>query len=305
MIQAYVYLMTSLRYIENCNMFAELVAIFSAIGWAGDSVLVRLGLRQSNIFAAMLVSYAVSVTCIWTYLLITTPLDFLRSPAMVYFLISGCLQPLFARALYYEALTRIGVSRAGPLRGAEPLFATAIAVAILHERPSVPVYIGTVLIVGSVWAISSGYAGKTGWRFVDLLLPLGAALVSAISQSLRKQGLNILPDPFVAAVTVTSVTLTLLVAFLVVTRRTHQLPMRRRSFLFFFCAALVALFAQISNFIALSRAEVSVIIPLLNTTPLFTVLFSTLFLRSMETITPRILLGAILMVAGVVIITSR
>jgi drug/metabolite transporter, DME family len=286
-------------------MFAELVAIFSAMGWAGDSVLVRLGLRQSNIFAAMLVSYAVSVTCIWTYLLITTPLDFLRSPAMVYFLISGCLQPLFARALYYEALTRIGVSRAGPLRGAEPLFAIAIAVAILHERPSVPVYIGTVLIVGSVWAISSGYAGKTGWRFVDLLLPLGAALVSAISQSLRKQGLNILPDPFVAAVTVTSVTLTLLVAFLVVTRRTHQLHMRRRSFLFFSCAALVALFAQISNFIALSRAEVSVIIPLLNTTPLFTVLFSTLFLRSMETITPRILLGAILMVAGVVIIASR
>ena len=36
-------------------MFAEVVAIFSAMGWAGDSVLVRLGLRQSNIFAAMLV----------------------------------------------------------------------------------------------------------------------------------------------------------------------------------------------------------------------------------------------------------
>ena len=139
-------------------MFAEVVAIFSAMGWAGDSVLVRLGLRQSNIFAAMLVSYTVSVTCIWTYLLITTPLDFLSSPAMLYFLISGCLQPLFARALYYEALTRIGVSRAGPLRAAEPFFATAIAVSILHEQPTVPVYVGTVLIVASVWAFSAGRA---------------------------------------------------------------------------------------------------------------------------------------------------
>ena len=36
-------------------MFAEVVAIFSAMGWSGDSVLVRLGLRKSNIFAAMLV----------------------------------------------------------------------------------------------------------------------------------------------------------------------------------------------------------------------------------------------------------
>jgi uncharacterized membrane protein len=286
-------------------MFAELVAIFSAMGWAGDSVLVRLGLRQSNIFAAMLVSYTVSVTCIWTYLLITTPLDFLRSPAMLYFLISGCLQPLFARALYYEALTRIGVSRAGPLRGAEPLFATAIAVSILHEQPPVPVYVGTVLIVASVWAISAGRSGTANWRMLDALFPLGAALVSAISQSLRKQGLNILADPFVAAATVTSVTLTLLVIFLITTKRTGKLRVKRESFLFFFSAALVALSAQIANFTALSRAEVSVIIPLLNTTPLFAVLFSSFFLRGMETITPRIIFGAILMVAGVVIITSR
>jgi drug/metabolite transporter, DME family len=286
-------------------MRPEIVAIFSAMGWAADSVLVRLGLRQSNIFAAMLVSYTVSVTCIWTYLLITTPLDFLHSPAMIYFFVSGCLQPLFARALYYEALTRIGVSRAGPLRGAEPLFATVIAVSILHEQPTVPVYVGTVLIVGSVWAISAGRSGTANWRLLDALFPLGAALVSAISQSLRKQGLNILPDPFVAAATVTSVTLTLLVTFLVVTKQTKQLHMGRDSFLFFFCAAMIALSAQISNFIALSRAEVSVIIPLLNTTPLFAVLFSSFFLRSMETITPRIIFGAILMVAGVVIITCR
>ena len=286
-------------------MFAELIAIFSAMGWAADSVLVRLGLRQSNIFAAMLVSYVVSVTCIWTYLLFTTPLDFLRSPAMPYFLVSGCLQPLFARALYYKALTRMGVSRAGPLRGAEPLFATAIAVSVLHEQPAVPVYVGTVLIVASVWTISAGESGSTNWRPLDALFPLGAALVSAISQTLRKQGLNILPDPFVAAATVTSVTLTLLMIFLISTNRAGQLRMKRESFLLFFSAALVALSAQIANFIALSRADVSVIIPLLNTTPLFAVLFSGLFLRGMETVNPRILLGAILMVAGVVIITAR
>jgi DME family drug/metabolite transporter len=286
-------------------MRPEVVAMLSAMGWAGDSVLVRLGLRRSNIFAAMLVSYTVSVTCIWTYILMTTPLDFLRSPAMHYFLISGCLQPLFARALYYEALIRLGVSRAGPLRGAEPLFATALAVAVLHEQPTVPVYVGTLLIVGSIWAISSRQSGESNWRLLDIFLPLGAALVSAISQSLRKQGLNILPDPFVAAATVTSVTLTLFMIFLFATKRTGQLRMGRESFLFFLIAALVALSAQISNFIALSRADVSVIIPLLNTTPLFTVLFSSLFLRGMETITPRIILGASLMVAGVITITTR
>ena len=33
-------------------MFAEIVAMGSAMGWAADSVLVRFGLRNSNIFAA-------------------------------------------------------------------------------------------------------------------------------------------------------------------------------------------------------------------------------------------------------------
>jgi drug/metabolite transporter (DMT)-like permease len=46
-------------------------------------------------------------------------------------------------------------------------------------------------------------------------------------------------------------------------------------------------------------------LPLLNTTPLFSVLFSSLFLRQFETVTARVILGAVVMVAGVVTITSR
>ncbi len=81
--------------------------------------------------------------------------------------------------------------------------------------------------------------------------------------------------------------------------------MQRDGFRFFLCASLIATTAQVANFIALARGELSVIIPLLNTTPLFTVFFSAVFLRAVETINARIVLGATLMVAGVVLITSR
>lgn len=275
------------------------------MGWAGDSVLVRLGVRRSNIFAAMLMSYLVSVTCIWTYLVATTPLVFLRSRAMVYFLISGCLQPLFARALFYEGITRIGVARAGPLRGAEPLFATIIAIVLLHERPGIMVYLGTALIMGSLWLISGSRGGAAKWRLVDAALPLGAGLVSAISQTLRKEGLKILPNPFVATAIVTSTSLALLISFILLTKRVNLLRMPRQSFLFFVAAGCVAVSAQVTNFIAIGQGDLSVIIPLLNTTPLFTVLFSGLFLRSLETLSPRIVVGASLMVGGVVLITLR
>ena len=287
------------------SALAEIIAIFSAMGWAVDSVLIRFGLRKSNIFAAMLMSYGVSITCVWTYLLATTSLDFLRSPAMIYYVISGCMQPLLARALFYEGITRIGVARAGPLRGSEPLFAAVIAVTVLGEKPGILVYIGTVLIVASLWLISGKQQGDTSWRLVDTVFPISAAVISAVSQTLRKQALKIIPDPFVAVAIVTSVSLLLLLLFVFATKRSHQLRMSRESLRFFLCAALMATSAQVANFIALGRGQMSVIIPLLNTTPLFTVFFSALFLRKVETVNARIVFGAALMVAGVVLITSR
>ena len=190
------------------------------MGWAIDSVLVRFGLRQSNIFAAMLMSYAVSITCVWSYLIATTSLEFLTSPAMIYYLISGCMQPIFARALFYEGITRIGVARAGPLRGIEPLFAATIALLVFNEQPGLQVYVGTVLIVASLWLISGKQEHDKPWRYVDALLPIGAALISAISQTLRKQALQIIPDPFVAVAMVTTVSLLLLLGFVFATGRT-------------------------------------------------------------------------------------
>jgi drug/metabolite transporter (DMT)-like permease len=286
-------------------LFVEIVAIASAIGWAADSVLVRFGLRQSNIFAAMLMSYAVSISCMWGYLIATTSLEFLKSPVMIYYVISGCMQPLFARALFYEGITRIGVARAGPLRGIEPLFATAIAVAFLHEQPGWLVFCGTILIVASLWLISGKQEGEKKWRLIDAIFPVAAALISAVSQSLRKQALRVIPDPFIAVAMVTTVSLILLLGFLFFTKRTEQLRMERSGFRFFLCAALIATLAQVANFIALARGDLSVIIPLLNTTPLFTVVFSAIFLRAVETINARIVLGAVLMVGGVVLITAR
>ena len=286
-------------------LFAEIFAIFSAMGWAIDSVLVRFGLRQSNIFAAMLMSYAVSITFVWSYLIVTTPLEFLTSPVMIYYVISGCMQPIFARALFYQGITRIGVARAGPLRGIEPLFAAAIALLVFNEQPGIQVYFGTILIVTSLWLISGKQEQTTSWRYIDALLPISAAFISAISQTLRKQALQIIPDPFVAVAMVTSVSLLLLLGFVFATGRVQQLRMNRSSFHFFLGAAVVATTAQIANFVALGGGQMSVIIPLLNTTPIFTVFFTAIFLRKVETVTTRIVCGAILMVGGVVLITSR
>jgi uncharacterized membrane protein len=153
--------------------------------------------------------------------------------------------------------------------------------------------------------ISGRQEGQKNWRLIDAALPIAAAMISTISQTLRKQALKIIPDPLIATAVVTTVSLTLLVGFVVTTRRTDQFRMNGKGFLFFLGAAGLAVMAQISNFVALGRGDMSVIIPLLNTTPLFNVLLSAVFLRKLETINLRIVAGAVLMVGGVVLITSR
>ena len=56
-------------------------------------------------------------------------------------------------------------------------------------------------------------------------------------------------------------------------------------------------------FLAISNAPVVVVAPILAMNPLTAILFSQIFLRGMERITWRVLIGALLVVAGVLIIT--
>lgn len=286
-------------------MRPEVIAILSAMGWGGDAILVRMGARTSNIYAAAFLSYSVSAVSLWSYLLLAYPLHLLWSPATVYFVLSGCLQPLLARIFYYIGITRLGVSRAGPLRGTSPLFALVLAVIFLGERPTPPVYAGTLLIVSAVWLISSRVQGEADWRLFDIIFPLAAAFVGAVSQNLRRGGLLIFPDPYVGAAIATGTSLVLFAASLLAMRRIQLIRPRRASLPFFASAALLSAIAQIMNFTALSMGEVSAMVPLLDTTPLFTVLFSAIFLRDLEKVTLKIILGALLMVGGVVIISSR
>jgi uncharacterized membrane protein len=286
-------------------MRPEFIAVLSAMGWAGDAVLVSIGARASNVVAAAMMSYAFSAVALWLYLVLFFPLEALASKATIYFVLSGCLQPLLARILYYTGLTRIGVSRAGPLRGAEPLLSVTIAILFLHERPSLFVYGGAALIVASVWLVLWRSEGETQARFVDYLFPLGAALCGAVSQNLRKSGLLILPDPYAGTAISTSTSLVIFSVFLLATGKTGLARPRRASVPFFAVAAVVSAGAQVLNYVALNRGEVSAMVPLLNTTPLFTVLFSALFLRGIEQVTLKVVLGAILMVFGVVVIAAR
>ncbi|MCH7914018.1 MAG: DMT family transporter [Deltaproteobacteria bacterium] len=286
-------------------MRGEFLAILSSIGWAADSILIRRGSQSSNIFGAAFLSYFVTTLCLWFYITLFSSLHLLWSSATIYFVLSGLLQPLLARILYYVGIQRLGVSRAGPLRGTGPLFAVIVAVIFLNERPNYFVYGGTILTVAGAWLILMRMREEGEWKPFDTVFPLGAALIAAVSQSLRRTGLLMLGNPFIGATITNSTSLIVYLISLLVLGKIHLIRLHRASLPYFGSAAFISAGSQILVFVALSRGEVSVMVPLFNTTPFFSVLFTTIFLRDLERVTSRVVFGAALLVAGVIFIANH
>jgi len=286
-------------------MDAEFLAGLAALGWAAEAILIRQGARYAGVSLAVVMSFVVTVLLIWTVLGWSSSVNLLYSPGTLYFMLSGLIQPAIVRFLHYTGIVRLGASRAAPVRGVAPLFAIVIAAFVLRERPGLSVYAGAVLSVAGIWLISYRRQGEKEWKKIDLLFPLGAAFLTGVSQNIRKTGLNILPNPYLAVAVTTTTSLVVFLTSLLVTGQIRSLRGDKRCLPFYGAAALISAVAQLCTFAALSKGQLSVIVPLVNTNPLLVVIFSALFLRDVEKVTKFVVLGAGLIVVGIALITYR
>ena len=286
-------------------MSSEIWALVSAAAWAVDSILVRKGTAYSNASTAAFISFLVCVAVLVPYIFLAYPIETIFHPANFYFVISGLIQPAIVRVLFYVGIVRLGVSRAGPLRGTAPLFTMAIAFFALSERPGLFVYAGAALTVAGTWLVSHKREGEAKWRKIDLLFPLGAAVLASVSQNIRKMGLLTIEAPLVASTVSSATSFVCLLVSMSLSGKMGTLKVNRASMPYYLGAAIFALLGQVCTFIALHRGQVSVVSPIINTTPLFVIGLTALFLRGEEKITKNVVIGVVLLVAGIALITAR
>jgi uncharacterized membrane protein len=286
-------------------MSSEIWALVSAAAWAVDSILVRKGIAYSNASTAAFISFLVCVVVLVPYIFLAYPVETIFHPANFYFVISGLIQPAIVRVLFYIGIVRLGVSRAGPLRGTAPLFTMAIAFFALSERPGLFVYAGAALTVAGTWLVSHKREGEAKWRKIDLLFPLGAAVLASVSQNIRKMGLLTTEAPLVASTVSSATSFVCLLVSMSLSGKMGTLKVNRASMPYYLGAAIFALLGQVCTFIALHRGQVSVVSPIINTTPLFVIGLTALFLRGEEKITKNVVIGVVLLVAGIALITAR
>lgn len=286
-------------------MQADIVALIAAVGWAINGILVRKGSQRSPVASAVLLSLSATVCSLWSVSWWYFPSGFLRSPALFYFVLGGMIQPAFVRFLNYTGISRLGAARSQALRAVTPLFASVIALIALHERPTATVYVAILLTVTGVALLSYRREGESTWRALDLLFPLFAALLAAVSQNLRKAGLLILHNPLVGAAMTTSTSLVVFVFVMWMSGNIRLVRPSRPSLPFYGAAAVLSAASQVLSFTALSKGDVSVIVTLTSTSPLFTVVLSGIFLKDQEKIDSMIVAGVVSLVVAIAIILNR
>lgn len=137
---------------------------------------------------------------------------------------------------------------------------------------------------------------------IGLLFGFGAAMSYGTSQVLTRHSVSNLAPPLIGAfIALAWGTL----GFAAMSARSVARAGDRswRGTAFFVLAGLFSACGVMLMFQSLQRGQVVIVSPVLATNPLFTLLFAALLLRGVERITMRIITGALLVVAGVVVLT--
>jgi DME family drug/metabolite transporter len=284
---------------------AEYYALQAAFCFSLAHIFLRRGLVHSNALTGSLISLGTSAVGFWILALLLAPLAALKSSSIGYFAAAGLFAPAIGQTLGYIGMERIGVARAAAIVNTSPIFSSSFAVLFLGEVWLTQNILGTCLVIGGIAILSLARASVTvSWRRKDIIYPLLGAVAFGISTLLRKRGLLEIPDPLLAAaVTVGSAFLFFLLIVGVRGGR-RALKFERRGTTWLFAAALVNMGAILSFFSALNLGNVVRVEPLVACNPLLTILWSVLFFRGAEQLTPRDIFGAVIIIIGTVLVVT-
>jgi drug/metabolite transporter (DMT)-like permease len=229
--------------------------------------------------------------------------------AVVLFGATGLAATALARVLSYEGVQRVGASVGSAVINTRPLWAMLLAVTFLGEAVTLQSVVGIFVVVSGLMALAFSEGGDlSGWSLRDLAFPLAASLTFASGNVARRFGFTTTDATSLEGVAINElVGLFGLVVFLLVRHGRdidEFLAAPRRAYAYFVGCGLLSAMSLFALFEALDRGRVVLVDPLSSPTSLFAILFTFVFLRQVEQVNRRVVAGAVLVVAGVVLITG-
>ena len=278
--------------------FSFQAALFFSIA----HIFIRRGLIESNAMTGSFISLSMSAAVLWLLLIITVPLSALWTPAIFIFIAAGFFAPGIGRTLSYVGIERIGVARSVPIVNSSPIFASILAVIFLGESWVLQNIVGTFLVILGVVTLSMVWPAEGKWRKRDIVYPVVGAVAFGASAILRKAGLGFVSIPVLAAAVTAGAAALFSFCLLQIQGGKQAIKLTPKSAGWLFAAALFNTAAMLSVFYALSHGKVVIVEPLVSSNPVLTLLFTAIFLRDLEALNLRVLIGALLTVTGTILV---
>jgi drug/metabolite transporter (DMT)-like permease len=288
---------------------AVLLALASAVLFGGMTVALRFALRahpEADVGAIATASVAFVVVAAAAVVEPETG-ELAQPKQLAVFALAGVLAPGLSQILFMLAIREAGASRASVVVGSAPLFGGGLAVVFLDEPLEWPLALGAVLVVVAGALLAREPGRPDHFR----LIGMGFALVTTLLFSIRDvvvrwySGEATLGSVDAAAAALAAGVLVTL-SFSALARRGELVhALTRPGLLRFVPAGVLFGLSYVLLFDAYYRGKVTVVSPLVATESLWTVLLAALLLRRSELVGPRLVLGALLVVAGGVLIGAN
>lgn len=221
-----------------------------------------------------------------------------RWEAFAWFAVLGVVNFSINRWIFYTGMRAMGPSRHITITSLSPLPTLILAVLLLGEQPGTLVLFGTALVVVGVSTVS--YAPSGGkWFQTGIGWSLASMFLLAGSGYMRNRGMNLMP----AAALLTG--WAALIALPAGEALRPFLPKEYFSWgragwsILPFIVAGIFLNSAQQVMVNLSlRGQLSLAVPIMSSTPVFVMLLSVIFLRDLERLNSRVVVGVLISIAG-------
>jgi drug/metabolite transporter, DME family len=282
------------------HYFSFLAVLFFSVA----HILIRRGLVHSNAMTGSFISLTISAVVLLLLVPFFVPYGSLWNPAIGYFVAAGIFAPGIGRTLGYVGIERIGVARSVPIVNSSPIFASIFAVLYLGESWGLQNIAGTCLVILGVVMLSMTKPVDKPWHKMDIIYPILGAIAFGASANLRKAGLDVTNIPILAAATTASTAALFSFALLQFRGGKQVFKLPRHSAGWLIPAGIINTAAMLSVFYALSFGKVVIVEPLVSSNPVLTLLLTAVFLRDLEALSRRVIIGALLAVAGTILVVT-
>ena len=284
-------------------MTAVGLALLSALLFGAMSVGLRIGLgKHPDPELATVATIAGALVVVVLAAAVEAPSRGVHAGAAWPFLLAGLLQPGVGQLFVTKGIELAGASRSSVVFGMAPLVSVTIALVLLGEPASAPLIVGAVLIVGGGIELARERAKPEHVRRFGLVLAFVAtALFATRDNLLRHLAVGTSVPPAIAALAALLGGALVIGPALGPRLRGHTIV--RPSLPFLVVGVFFGL-SYVSLFEAYYRGRVTVVSPLIATESLWGIVLSIIFIREVEVVGRRLVIGALLVVAGGVLITA-